>query len=196
MKIYAKLVNGSLEFPPKNKDNIINYRYNIEKLIEDGYKEVVESEKPTEYCEEYYTQSKTKIFQKWRDITEQVFIEKKAAKFKENEDKAEEAEKNGAVQFKEAFFETNSNTASNLMATLMLLQATGAEEDEWLTKDDKTVILRIEDFQTLGSLIKAYKSKLWKEVYMGYKKQIQKAATIEELDAIKINYALMLMMDN
>ena len=47
MSIYAKLKNKyQLEFAPNYKDGIFNYDLDIENLINDGYKPVIETEKP------------------------------------------------------------------------------------------------------------------------------------------------------
>lgn len=47
MSVYAKLKNKyQLEFAPNYKDGIFNYDLDIENLINDGYKPVIEAEKP------------------------------------------------------------------------------------------------------------------------------------------------------
>ena len=43
---YAKLIDGRLEFAPKNKGSIINYDLNVEQMVADGYKLFSESEIP------------------------------------------------------------------------------------------------------------------------------------------------------
>ncbi len=37
---YAKLINGALDFAPENKQNILNYNCNEERMKADGYKPV------------------------------------------------------------------------------------------------------------------------------------------------------------
>lgn len=44
--MYAKLINGVLEYAPQNKGAIINYNVNIELMTADGYKLLVEAERP------------------------------------------------------------------------------------------------------------------------------------------------------
>lgn len=46
MDRYAKLIEGRLEFAPKNKGSIINYDLDIEQMIADGYKLFVPVEMP------------------------------------------------------------------------------------------------------------------------------------------------------
>ncbi len=197
--MYAKLINGILEYPPKIKDGISNYDLYTEKLIEDGYKELIESEKPTEYCEAYYTQSKTKIFQRWRDITPQVLEERKNEKLEENTNKAYQAIKEGYVIYKEAQFETNTDTTDNLDNKREICIVRGDSSAMWLSKDDQYVELQIntevpleDDFIKIGFLIEGFKDKVWGQYYMGYKQQILEATTVEEVDNIMINYPLCL----
>ncbi len=47
MTKYVKLVNNQIQYPPKNKGSIINYDLDIDLLIQDGYKEFIEVERPT-----------------------------------------------------------------------------------------------------------------------------------------------------
>ena len=44
--MYAKLVDGNVEFAPQNKGSIINYNANVELMEADGYKLFVEVERP------------------------------------------------------------------------------------------------------------------------------------------------------
>ena len=45
--MYAKLIDGNLEFAPQNKGAVINYNVNVELMVADGYKLFVEVPKPT-----------------------------------------------------------------------------------------------------------------------------------------------------
>ena len=79
--MYGKLVNGAVTAPPKFHNGIINYDLNIEKLKEDGYKEVIYSE-PTQELGEYqeyfctYEETETGIVQVWeaKDIDKSIII--------------------------------------------------------------------------------------------------------------------------
>ncbi len=45
--MYVKYISETqIEYPPKNKDNIINYNLDTELLIQDGYKEFIQAEIP------------------------------------------------------------------------------------------------------------------------------------------------------
>lgn len=79
---YAKFENGVLTFPPRNKDNVINYCLNEEILIQDGYKPFIETEKPEGCYKEVITEEETVIVQNWIDNTEEVIAEKQASFYK------------------------------------------------------------------------------------------------------------------
>lgn len=69
---YAKIINGVLTFPPRNKDNIINYCLNEEMLIEDGYKPIIEAIKPEGHYKAEYVEEENRIVEVWTDNTEEV----------------------------------------------------------------------------------------------------------------------------
>ena len=46
MDRYAKLIEGNIEFAPKNKGSIINYDLDVEQMIADGYKLFIPAEPP------------------------------------------------------------------------------------------------------------------------------------------------------
>lgn len=124
----------------------------------------------------------------WGYTDAEILAEKRNAKNEENTSKAQQAIQDGYVVFKEAQFETNTQTCSDLTSTMLIMQAGGIESYDWLSKDDKVVTLTLEDFGTLGGLIATYKNQVWNVKYLGYKEQIANAQTVAELDAIVIDY--------
>ena len=61
---YAKLIDGNLYFPPKNKDGVCNYNLDTERLIVDGYKEFIEAERLDGYSYNItYTEDDDKIIE-------------------------------------------------------------------------------------------------------------------------------------
>ena len=118
---------------------------------------------------------------------EQIRAKKDDLNF-ENTTKAKAAVENGYVEYKNAEFETNAQTVGDLTATMLLMQASGMESYQWLSKDDQVVELTLNDFGNLGALIAGYKACIWNEVYIGYKTQIEEAQTMEELNNIVIVY--------
>jgi hypothetical protein len=117
--------------------------------------------------------------------------EAKDKKQNENTTKAKSAIENGTVTFKNALFETNAQTVSDLTATMLMLQAqqNPTLTYTWLSKDDKEVDLTVVDFVALGDLIVDYKNEVWNTTYLTYKTQIEESTTVQEVNAIEINYA-------
>ena len=76
----------------------------------------------------------------------------------------------------------------DLTATMLLMQAGGLETYLWLSKDDQSISLSIEDFGTLGGLIAEFKNTIWQEKYIAYKTQIEQAETIAAVENIVIEY--------
>ena len=126
--------------------------------------------------------------QAWGYTNEELLTNAKQLKQEENTAKAKEAVENGYVEYKEAEFETNAQTVGDLTATMLLMQASGIESYDWLSKDDKIVTLTVEDFGLLGGLIAQYKNNVWSNKYLDFKAQIENAETLEEVEAIVIDY--------
>lgn len=100
MKQYVKLIDNQLYYPPKNKENIINYNLNIDLLIQDGYKELIEAEKPQtnrlhhiEYIERVNTIEETIIYDETQsEADEREIREEKERKTLEIDNKIQELE--------------------------------------------------------------------------------------------------------
>ena len=68
---YAKLVDkNSLDYAPINKNGISNYNINTEKLIEDGYLQVIKTEAPAPDYVDHYEIIDNCIVQVWEKISE------------------------------------------------------------------------------------------------------------------------------
>ncbi|MCR5260648.1 MAG: hypothetical protein K6C94_02300 [Candidatus Gastranaerophilales bacterium] len=113
----------------------------------------------------------------------------KQAKNAENTAKAKQSIENGYVVFKNAQFETNAQTVGDLTATMLIMQTGGLQTFNWLSKDDKSVELTVEDIGILGGLIADFKSDVWNEKYLFFKMLIAQAQTVEDVMGIQINYA-------
>lgn len=148
----------------------------------------------TEEIYNAYMENKNKVLYDNGEIVlnpnfdEEQVAQKRETKLIENTNKAKEAVENGYVEYKEAEFETNAQTVSDLTATMLLMQATGVESYDWLSKDDKVVTLTLEDFGILGGLIADFKNAIWSVKYLYYKNLIEQATTASELDSIIIDY--------
>lgn len=138
----------------------------------------------------YIIEETDEVIEAWGQTAEELLADRKAAKQAENTTKAKQAVENGHVVFKNAEFETNAQTVGDLTATMLLMQAGGVESYLWLSKDDQTVALTVEDFGTLGGLIAEYKNAIWQEKYITYKAQIEQAQTVDEVNNINLDYTL------
>ena len=115
--------------------------------------------------------------------------EAKQAKYTEALEKAYEYQQNGTVEHKNCIFEMSDSNRKNLSDTEEALKLQGIEETTWLDKDDNYVTLTVDDIQYIRlNLILAAIQKLWIENYPAYKQQIAEAKTIEEVEAIVIDY--------
>lgn len=118
----------------------------------------------------------------------QALAIKKAEKQNENVTKAKATIQDGYVVYKNAQFETNTQTCSDLTSTMLIMQATGLESYDWLSRDDQIVPLTLADFNMLGGIIAQFKNIVWNVKYMNYKEQIEACTTIAEISEIEIDY--------
>jgi len=119
----------------------------------------------------------------------------KGRKQNENTYKAQGAIENGFVVYKDAQFETNAQTVGDMTATRDLMKEKGIASWQWLSKDDQTITLTVEDFVDLGVLIATFKNQVWNVKYLGFKTQIQNAQTVAEVNAIVINYDILSILE-
>lgn len=136
----------------------------------------------------YSIQETPTALEAWGFTDAELLLSAKEAKFDENTSKAKEAVENGYVEYKDAEFETNAQTVGDLTATMLLMQASGLESYDWLSKDDKVVTLTLNDFGVLGGLIADFKNIIWSVKYLHYKNLIEQATTVAELNNIVIDY--------
>lgn len=90
---YAKLIDNRIELAPSFKDNTFNYNLNEELMVQDGYKKLIEVERPltNRMYHIEYNETKTKI--------EEVLV------YDETQQEADDREANNREQyFKNLFF--------------------------------------------------------------------------------------------
>lgn len=121
----------------------------------------------------------------------QKLAKAKKDKKEENLNKANEAILNGYVTYKNCKFETNTDNQSNMTATANLMQIQSIEKTQWLSKDNISIELTLEDFLNIGGLILSYKTNLWTNVYVGFEAQIEAAQNIDDVENIVITYGNM-----
>ena len=192
MKKFAKLINEtSIEFPPKNKGNIINYNLNEEFLIQDGYKEFVPAEKEVNKSYKRIIEIATEIPQPTPD---EQLAQAKEAKKQEASNKATEY-----IQSGEALYEytlgkhieaTDGNIGKFAAYAVAYIKGQLAPLDTviWNTKEDETVELTQEQVSDILNGLGLVQANVWTVKYPAYLQQIEQASTIEELEAIEIDY--------
>ena len=119
---------------------------------------------------------------------ENELSKKKIEKLLENTNKAKQAIENGYIVYKEAQFETNAQTVGDLTATMLILEASSITAYPWLSRDDISVELTIDDISNIASKIAEFKNTVWNEKYISFKEQIIQVKSIEELDKIEVRY--------
>lgn len=122
MQKYAKLIDGKIEFAPKNKGSIANYNLSVELMTADGYKPFVVVEEPTpEKPIIHYRDTKERIEQ----YAEAKPIEQKAA-----EARAERDRRINAIRWRIERYQTQeaagletTDTAEQYKEILLYVQA-------------------------------------------------------------------------
>lgn len=200
--MYAKFISEiEIEFPPKNKGSIINYDKNVELLIQDGYKEFIEAHKePGKAYAITYQETETQIFEIAVEIPEPTPEEILANAKKERKQEASDKAKY-FIESGEALYEFKKNkhieaTDGNIgkFTAYALAFITGQLQPTdtvvWNTKEDETVELNQQQvLQILIGLgqIQAY---VWTVRYPEFLEEIDKAKTVEEVNAIIIDYTI------
>lgn len=79
--MYAKLIDGNLEFAPQNKGAVINYNVNVELMVKDGYKEFFPIPRPEQTNRKYHIE-----YVEGKDSIEEIIV------FDETQEQANERE--------------------------------------------------------------------------------------------------------
>lgn len=120
--------------------------------------------------------------------TEQL-AKAKADKLSEIDLKAKDYEQNRTVEYKNCLFEMSDSNRKNLSDTQEALTLQGLTSTQWNSKDDTLVELTIEDIQNIRlNLILGEIQKLWLVKQPYYKNLVEQATTLDELNAINIDY--------
>lgn len=191
MTTYAKFINETnIEFPPKNKGNIINYDLNVEELTKDGYKEFIEAQKDPS---KNYTITYVVVENQIREIAIEVIPdpaellkEAKEQKISENDNLRDIALNQGVV-YRDVLFDSDTDQKVNLLATVSMMNNT--DTVEWFGMDNQPLLCTKQDLINIGGLITQLHSFCWEKNYE-IKTAINEAETVEEVQAIEINYNL------
>lgn len=170
MKYYTIQDNGLLI--ADNEQSLIRFYENVLPL-------------PDDYEEDKYIIKNNELVlnPNWDEIKlEQVKTEKIA----ENDKKRDEA-LTGGVTYKDILFDSDTDQKVNLLATV------GIIDDEqtivWYGMDNQPLTCTKEDLINIGGLITGLHSFCWNK-NAEIKNEITEAKTIEEVEAVEINYAM------
>lgn len=206
---YVKYISQTeIEYPPKNKDGIINYYLNIEKLIEDGYKILNPVEKPqTDRFYEIQYEDNDTIDEKivWLETEKEYMArklnERKAERLQEND------EKRSNIPAIKAWFSESQNgyllmqtpvgdikTAVIAIAFPAILKQENIPEGIFRYYDLQGNVYPTPEIS--ASFVPTFYERLLRE-FVGIDQhsteivnEINEATTIEEVDAIVIDYTI------
>ena len=120
----------------------------------------------------------------WGADSADLLVQAKQAKIAENDNVRDEA-LNAGVTYKNVLFDSDTDQKVNLLAVVTTM---GDEETiVWFGKDNQPLVCAKEDLINIGGLITQLHSFCWNK-NAEIKAEINYAETIEEVEAIEINY--------
>ena len=124
--------------------------------------------------------------QAWGADENDLLIQTKKAKIQENDLKRDEALNQG-VEYKDVLFDSDTDQKVNLIAMVETMDETAAIV--WFGKDNQPLECNKEDLINIGGLITQLHSFCWNK-NAEIKSLINEAQTIEEVEAIVIDYTM------
>lgn len=125
------------------------------------------------------------------DVTEELFLDAKAAKHEENSLKANEKLLTGKfyieVDGKEVSYYYDDNTKNDLNASAIGFIAGVITEKQWTDEEGNTVLLTQENVAEMLLTLNGWGNPIW-QLWGEYFKQIEACQTIAQLDNIVIDY--------
>ena len=192
MTKYAKIIEGRLEFAPKNKGSIINYDLDTERLIQDGYKPYVPAEIPTtnrryhfDYTETSESITEILVYDETQAEADARDLENaKRAKISEN-DTVRDAALNRGVTYEGILFDSDTDQKINLLATVNVM----GDEDEvtWFGMNNEALLCTKADLMQIGGLIIELHTFCWTK-NAEIKGEIAAAETLQEVEEIEVDY--------
>lgn len=196
MTKYVKFISESkIEYPPINKDGIINYNQDIHRLKMDGYKVLEEVSKPIpddshiEY-QEFFDSVKEILIEPTEEQRFESLRSGKLAEYESNRDVFLAA----PVFYKDLDWDSDLDQKTNLSFRLSVMK-----DDEvctWVSADGVTSMeCTKEDLSSILQLIADKSTYVWQLKNPKIKKEIFAATTVEELEAIDIEYPYQKVFD-
>lgn len=121
---------------------------------------------------------------------EEKLREAKAAKYNEALQGAKDyIENEAAYQYDENnSIEATDGNIGKMTANAFGLAQGAIESVTWTSKEDNVLILNAEDVARILLGLGAVQAEIWNIKFVTYKNEIEQASTIEEVEAIEINY--------
>lgn len=89
----------------------------------------------------------------------------------------------------------NEQTERNLNSASLMLLAGVIETKQWTDENGITVMLTKDDIIKIGTMFNLYADKTWK-LWGDYEEQIREAQTVEEIEAIDLNYNINISIED
>ena len=189
---YVKLIDGKIEFAPRNKDSVINYNLDVDLMIADGYKLFIRAIVPPsirmyhfEYVEHENDITEIVVYDETQEEADERILEQaKEAKILEN-DRARDSALLEGVVYRDVLFDSDTDQKVNLLATISMMQ----EEQTivWYGMDNQPLECDREDLINIGGLITQLHSFCWNK-NAEIKQEINEATTVQEVEEVEINY--------
>ena len=142
----------------------------------------------------YEIQETDEALQAWGYTEEEQLEQAKTAKYEEANLKAFQYLESGEAVFTyeegKSIEATDGNIAKLGLALVnFILTQDYTSTIEWNTKENENVQLNAEQLQVIVAGLQAIQAEVWTVKFVAYNTQIAEAETIEEVNAIVINYA-------
>lgn len=194
--IYAKFISETqIDYPPMNKDGILNYNLDYERLENDGYKIVTYVERPItdrKYEIRYKNNETIDEFIYWLE-TEEEYAARKLADAKAKKEEENNIKRtnflNNPIEYKNVLFDSDMEQIQNLDYQERHM---GEEETvEWVGFDGiSKLTCSKDDIKNISNLIVRKRHYVWSVKNIEIKTLINNAQTVEEVEAIVIEYTM------
>lgn len=127
----------------------------------------------------------------WGKTEEEQLVKAKQSKYQEANSKANEFLQSGQAlfEFEEGeHIEATDGNIAKMNAYLTGLQAGAFEEVTWVSKEDEILTLNAEDVTAILLGLGQVQADIWSNQFLAYKNAIDEATTIEEVEAIQVEY--------
>jgi hypothetical protein len=186
MTVYAKIENNKLITAYNGYNGVIGLADSTELCLVNGFTPYTEDE-----ISGYYTGTHKIVDGVLTDITNtpeyiaKELAKAKEAKMQENATKRDEHLLAGVV-YKDVLFDSDTDQKINLQFYVPNMSDT--DTVIWFGKDNQPLKCTKEDLMAIGGLISSLTAQVWSVKNPAYVEAINNATTIEELNAINIDY--------